>query len=108
MRYENSNRHIRRFDKELILVQTELIKGRNKVVNEVGVLCDVRGVYSNEFYSAAQHNMKPERTFIVHDFEYSDETLLKFKDKYYKVIRVFFNDDNEVELTAESTRGPDN
>lgn len=107
MKYAGSNQPIRRFDKEVTLLTQALGKGgRNEIINEMTVLCDTRGVYSNEFYTASSHGMKPELTFILHAFEYNGEDLLEYRGRHFKVIRVFHNDYDEVELTAESTRGP--
>lgn len=51
-----------------------------------------RGVYSSEFYNAAQLGIQPSVTLIISNREdYSGEKLLEYEGKVYEVIRVDWN-----------------
>lgn len=86
--------------------------GNPKTVPEyTSVLCKVRDVGSQEFYGAANTQLRPEIKFIIHRFEYSGQTRAEYNGTAYKVLRVFGGDtvdrtDNaltgeEIELTCE-------
>ena len=48
-----------------------------------------RGVYSSEFYNAAQAGLHPSITFdVANKIDYNFERLLKWEGKLYNVIRV--------------------
>lgn len=48
-----------------------------------------RGVYSNEFYNAAQAGLHPEITFeIANRADYNGEKLVEYRGALYNVIRV--------------------
>ena len=51
-----------------------------------------RGVYSSEFYNAAQAGMKPSITFeLAVRADYNNEDLIEYKGVLYKIIRVDWN-----------------
>lgn len=48
-----------------------------------------RGVYSSEFYSAAQNGLKPSLTlYIANKADYDGERILSYEGRDYSVIRV--------------------
>ena len=48
-----------------------------------------RGVYQSEFYNAAQLGLKPSITFdLASQYDYEDEKVVEFHNRYYTVIRV--------------------
>ena len=75
------------------------------------VLCKVGDVGSREFYDAANAQLRPEIKFIIHKFEYSGQSKVRYDNSEYKVIRTFTGDtvdrsdnalmDEEIELTCE-------
>lgn len=79
-------------------------------VKERPVLCRVNSVGRNEFYAAAQNNLRPSFVFVLsHYMDYEGETELMYtdwtgKDKRYTITRTYRNGD-ELELTAEERIG---
>lgn len=95
----------RTFDDELTLVLEDQVNGRAVEVSRTTILCNVESVHASEFYVANQHGMRPEKTFIIHSFEYSGEEVVVFKGQSYRVIRTYENEYDEIELTAERKVG---
>ncbi len=59
---------------------------------ETDVYVQPRGVYSSEFYNAAQLGLKPSVTLVLSNREdYSGEKVLTFQGRDYDVIRVDWN-----------------
>lgn len=93
------------YNHELILIH------RDFEVDEIGnqipieyrksILCKASSVGRNEFYNASINELKPERVFIVHRYEYEDESLVEFEGEQYSVIRTYANDLEEIELICE-------
>lgn len=56
---------------------------------ETSVFVQPRGVYSSEFYNAAQLGLKPSVTlFIANKMDYSDQKIIEYEGRDYDVIRV--------------------
>lgn len=72
---------------------------------ETTILCKLKSVSRNEFYNASIANLKPEKVFIVHGYEYNNETLIEFEGEKYTVIRTYANDFEEIELVCERKVG---
>ena len=93
------------YDHELVLI------GQDYVQDEIGnwkkvpvrkiVLCGIKSVTRNEFYSAAQAGLRPSIVFVVHSYEYNGETEVEFESAKYKVIRTYAASFEEMELTCE-------
>lgn len=79
----------------------------NQIVTEVEntVFCEVKSISRSEFYNAATTGLKPSIVFVIHDFEYNGEELIKFENKKYKVIRTYLKSVDEIELTCEKVLG---
>lgn len=61
-------------------------------VTETTVYVQPRGVYSSEFYNAAQLGLKPSLTlFIANRMDYSDQKVIEYEGRDYDVIRVDWN-----------------
>ena len=67
--------------------------------------CKVNSISRNEFYNASVAGLKPSIVFTIHPYEYSDETKIKYDEKYYKVIRTYLKNTEELELTCEKVAG---
>jgi len=65
------------------------------------ILCGIKSIVRNEFYAAAQTGLKPEITFIVHNFEYNGEKEVEFEGQKYRVIRTYLASSEEIELVCE-------
>ena len=72
---------------------------------ETEVFCNVKSVSRSEFYNAATTGLKPSLVFVVHDYEYNGEEIVKFEDNRYKVIRIYRKNIEELELTCEKVIG---
>lgn len=58
-------------------------------IEETEVYVQPRGVYSSEFYNAAQVGLKPSLTlFLANREDYADQKILTFQGRDYDVIRV--------------------
>lgn len=61
-------------------------------ITETTVFVQPRGVYSSEFYNAAQLGLKPSVTlFIANRMDYSDQKIIEYEGRDYDVIRVDWN-----------------
>lgn len=65
------------------------------------VLCKLQSVGRNEFYGASTAGLRPEKVFVIHGYEYENETILEFDSDRYTVIRTYSNDFEEIELVCE-------
>ena len=69
-------------------------------ITETTVYVQPRGVFSSEFYNAAQ---------LANRFDYNDEKVLEFQGKDYDVIRVDWNAQRDgISLVCEERVGDDN
>ena len=67
---------------------------------ETDVFCRVRSVSRSEFYQAAQTELHPEIVFVItHKGDYNGQTLVRYRDELYDVLRTYWRGD-AVELTA--------
>lgn len=93
------------YDHELTLIgyETEYdeIGQEINVPVERKILCGIKSIVRNEFYAAAQTGLKPEITFIVHNFEYNGEKEVEFEGQKYRVIRTYLANSEEIELVCE-------
>lgn len=63
-----------------------------KTVNETTVFVQPRGVYSSEFYDAAQLGIKPSVTlYIANRADYNRQKIVEFQGVDYDVVRVDWN-----------------
>ncbi len=61
-------------------------------VTETTVYVQPRGVYSSEFYNAAQLGLKPSLTlYLANRMDYSDQKIIEYEGRDYDVIRVDWN-----------------
>ena len=93
------------YDHELTLINQTItedeIGNQIPVETETVVLCGLKSVGRNEFYSAAVTGLKPELVFVIHGYEYNGEQVVKFEGNRYRVIRTYLTDFEEVEITCE-------
>lgn len=94
---------------ELTLIKEDFVFDSlgNQIPSEVrnDVFCDVKSISRNEFYNAATNGLKPSLVFIIHNFEYNDETKVEFEEDTYRVIRTYMKSIDEIELTCEKVLG---
>lgn len=93
------------YDNELTLIKQEFIEDEigNQIPTETRktLLCSVKSVGRNEFYSAATAGLRPSIVFVIHGYEYDGEQSVEFEGIRYKVIRTYSTDFEEMELTCE-------
>lgn len=81
------------YNHELTLIgyttTTDELGQQVKTPVERTVLCKLRHVGGSDFYNAAVSNLKPERKFIIHAFEYEDESEVRFEGQRFRVLRTF-------------------
>lgn len=97
------------YDHELVLINQTITQDAigNEIPTETRttILCKLESVGRNEFYNAAQNNMKPEIVFTIHAYEYNNEQVVEFDSVKYKVIRTYKVSFEEIELTCEKVTG---
>lgn len=93
------------YDNELTLIGSTIAKdeiGQEvETPTETTVLCGLKSVGRNEFYSAAQAGLKPTLIFEMHGYEYNEEKKIIFGTQEYKVIRTYSPSFEVLELTCE-------
>lgn len=70
-----------------ITTKQDDIGNEDEIENTRKVYANQFAVSSAEFYSAGVGNLKPEKSFQIHTFEYEGEEALYFNDVKYKIIR---------------------
>jgi SPP1 family predicted phage head-tail adaptor len=66
------------------------------------IFCAKDSVTRTEFYKAASIGLKPSIVLIVHPYEYRGQTKIKFEGNFYRVVRTYDVDSENLELTCES------
>ena len=93
------------FDHQLILLKQDHVQDDignwQPVLVPKPVLCALKSVTRNEFYSAAQAGLRPERVFVIHGYEYEGEQEVEFEGERYRVVRTYSVSFEELELTCE-------
>ncbi|WP_420768754.1 phage head closure protein [Parageobacillus thermoglucosidasius] len=95
------------YDHELVLIKQEFVQDEvgNQIPQTQGppktVLCNVKSVGRNEFYSAATAGLRPSIVFVIHGYEYDGEQVVEFEGVRYNVIRTYSTNFEEMELTCE-------
>lgn len=102
------------FDNELTLISQSIeedeIGNQVPIEAKINILCSIKSIGRTEFYNAAANGLKPTLIFIVHPYEYSDETYIEFSEdetpkKRYKVMKTYKTNMEELELTCEKVIG---
>ena len=78
-----------------------------KTVEETTVYVQPRGVYSSEFYNAAQLGLKPSISlYMANRFDYDNQKIVEFQGLDYDVIRVDWNAQRDgISLICEERAG---
>lgn len=93
------------YNYELVLIGGEYIRDKYgnyeyQEKNRTNVLCDLKSVTRNEYYSAAQAGLNPEQVFEINGFEYSGEKEVDFLGERYAIIRTYRINYETIELTC--------
>lgn len=65
------------------------------------VYANKKSIKQSEYYQALTVGLKPEVTFVIYSFEYSNERKLTYNTKPYNIIRTFEKGDF-IELICEA------
>lgn len=112
MTYQRFNDYT--FDEEITLVKKgEVIHDEygNAEYEEVKtvIFCDVKGVDRNQFFNASTAGYKLSYTFVINEFEFSNEDEVIYLDKEYQIIRAYPLGGELLEITVgERLGGSDN
>ncbi|WP_031517593.1 phage head closure protein [Desulfofalx alkaliphila] len=81
------------YDHELTLIshtwEENEIGVQIPVETKTTVLCGLKSISRDEFYSAAVTGLKPAMVFVIHEYEYNGEREVEFEGARYKVIRTY-------------------
>lgn len=97
------------YDHEIILVNhsycEDQLGNQIPVETRTPVLCGLKSVGRNEFYSAAAAGLKPTMVFVIHGYEYNGEQIIELGSERYRVVRTYAVSFEELELTCEQVVG---
>lgn len=83
-------------------ITTDAVGNEIKTYSEKKVFCRTRGVTRREFYDAAQAGLRPTVVFVLQNkIDYNGEEEIEWRGKVYRIIRTYWNDADEIELTVE-------
>lgn len=93
------------YDHELTLINQTVVEdeigNQVPVETETVILCGLKSVARNEYYSAATAGLRPEIVFIIHPYEYNGEQKVIYEGIRYSVVRSYSVNMEELELTCE-------
>lgn len=69
------------------------------------IMAKEKPVTRNEFYIAGQSNIVVSHLFVIHSFEYDNQTELEYEGQPFKIIKTYPVDFDEIELTCEKKVG---
>lgn len=84
---------------------TDDIGNRLENTIERVVFANVVSISAKEFFDGGQNGLKPDKKFIIRQFEYNAEDSLILNDEIYSVYRSYSRDDGFVELYTEKKVG---
>jgi len=73
--------------------------------SEATVLARRVPVAQAEFFSAAQVGISADFEFIISQFDYDGQTILKYNGQVLRIYRKYERNDNEIELYCEYAAG---
>ena len=72
-----------------------------KTYQEKHVSCKVRSTTLREFYQAAQAGLRPSLVLTMQGADYNGEEVIVWRGKVYGIIRSYWKQADEIELTLE-------
>ena len=72
-----------------------------KTYQDKQIYCKVRSTNLREFYQAAQAGLRPSVVLTMAGADYSGEKIVKWRDKFFGVIRSYWNVGDYIELSLE-------
>lgn len=94
---------------DLITIVTEkdaLNQVVEKTRTDATVFAEISSVSQTEFFNGGRLGLQPSLKATVYDFEYGNQTIVKYNSKLYSVYRVYFvQGTDKVELYLEERGG---
>lgn len=72
-----------------------------KTYQEKQVFCKARSTTMREFYQAAQAGLRPSLVLTMQGADYNGEEVIVWRSKVYGIIRSYWKQADEIELTLE-------
>lgn len=72
-----------------------------KTYQEKQIYCKVRSTTLREFYQAAQAGLRPSIVLTMQGADYNGEEAIVWRGKVYGIIRSYWKQADEIELTLE-------
>lgn len=72
------------------------------IKTETKTLAKVKSVATKEFYSAVEIGIRPTFEFVVRETNYDNQTLLRYKNAEYSIVRTIKKPDNQLVLVVSS------
>ena len=72
-----------------------------KTYQEKQIYCKVRSTTMREFYQAAQAGLRPSIVLTMQGADYNGEEAIVWRGKVYGIIRSYWRQADEIELTLE-------
>lgn len=72
-----------------------------KTYEEKQIYCKVRSTTLREFYQAAQAGLRPSLVLTMQGADYTGEEAVAWRGKVYGVVRSYWRQADEIELTLE-------
>lgn len=69
------------------------------------VFANLKSISAKEFFDGGQNGLKPDKKFIVREFEYNEQNEIDFDGVRYSVYRTYSKEDGFVELYTEKKVG---
>lgn len=67
--------------------------------------CTKKSISQNEFYKAAQSDLKPQFVLEISAFDYNSEDLVEYNGTMYQIYRTYERPDEIIELYCEMRSG---
>lgn len=94
------------FTEIIYLIKEKLVQdtvgNQIPVKTETKTYAKVKSVATKEFYSAVEVGIRPTFEFVVRESNYDNETLLRYKNAEYSIVRTIKKPDNQIILVVSS------
>lgn len=84
-----------------ITTETNNIGDSIEVQTSRQVFANKKSIRQSEFYQAQAQGIRPEITFVIRQIDYSQEHILEYENKQYRIIRTYNQNDEFIELICE-------
>lgn len=93
----------------IFLIKQEYTQDEYGVIDsentEKQVYCDVSSISASELFEGGRNGLNPELKFIMFRYDYDDESIVKYKGKFYSIYRTYIGKNETIELYCEKRKG---